>query len=72
MKQGVKIDFDTNTKIIVDDIISYAKQLQTALIYMECQLIVCQAYCLSLNLRKSLIFPKRFEFVGINVCKDGN
>jgi hypothetical protein len=39
---------------------------------MECQLIVCQAYRLSLNLCKSFIFPLRFEFVGINVCADGN
>jgi len=31
------------TKIIVNDIVSYAKQLQTTLIYMECQLIICQA-----------------------------
>jgi hypothetical protein len=27
---------------------------------------------LSLSLRKSHIFPKRFEFVGIDVCSDGN
>jgi hypothetical protein len=39
---------------------------------MECQLKVCQAYRLSLNLRKSHIFPKRFEFVGIDVCANGN
>jgi len=39
---------------------------------MECHLIVCQAYCLSLNLRKSFISPPRFEFVGVDVCDDGN
>jgi hypothetical protein len=39
---------------------------------MECQLRVCQAYCLSLSLKKSFIFPKRFEFVGNDVCPDGN
>jgi hypothetical protein len=27
---------------------------------------------LSLSLRKSHIFPKHFEFVGIDVCSDGN
>jgi hypothetical protein len=70
--KGVRIDEDTNTKIIIDDIVSFAKMIQTALIYMECQLIVCQAYRLSLNLRKSFIFPPRFEFVGIDVCDDGN
>jgi len=39
---------------------------------MECQLQVCQAYRLSLSLKKSFIFPKRFEFVGNDVCPDGN
>jgi hypothetical protein len=33
---------------------------------------ICQAYRLSLNLRKSHIFPSRFEFVGIDICADGN
>ena len=71
-KRGVQIDEDTNTKITVDDIVSYAKQIQTALIYMECQLIVCPAYHLSLNLCKSFISPIRFEFVGIDIWEDGN
>jgi hypothetical protein len=39
---------------------------------MECQLHICQAYLLSLSLHKSCIFSKRFKFVGINVCPDGN
>jgi hypothetical protein len=68
----VQIDGGTKTKIIIDDIVSFAKQLQAALVYMECQLIVCQAYCLPLSLRKSFIFPVHFEFVGIDVCDDGN
>jgi hypothetical protein len=71
-ERGVQIDEDTNTKIIVDDIVSYAKQVLVALTYMECQLIVCQAYCLSLNLCKSFIFSPRFEFGGVDVCNDGN
>jgi hypothetical protein len=69
---GVTIDEDTNTNIIVDDILSWAKSLLIALIYMECQLRVCQSQNLSLSLRKSHIFPKRFEFVGIDVGPDGN
>ncbi len=71
-ERGVPMDDDTNTKIIVDDIVSWAKVLNFALIYMECQLKICQAYWLSLNLCKSHIFPSHFEFVGINVCADGN
>jgi hypothetical protein len=43
-----------------------------ALKYIRRQLKVCQAYRLLLNLRKSHFFPKRFEFVGIDVCVDGN
>ena len=69
---GIAIDNDTNTRIIIDDIVSWAKLLELALRYMECQLKVCQAYRLSLILRKSHIFPSRFEFVGIDVCADGN
>jgi hypothetical protein len=71
-ERGVPIDDNTNTKIIINDIVSWAKVLNFALIYMECQLKICQAYRLSLNLRKSHIFPTCFEFVGIDVCADGN
>jgi hypothetical protein len=39
---------------------------------MQCQLMVCQAYNLSLNLRKSFFFAKRFGFVGVDMCNDGN
>ncbi len=43
-----------------------------SLLYMECQLHVCLSYCLSMSLKKSHIFPRHFEFVGNNVCSDGN
>ncbi len=46
--------------------------MEAALLYIECQLHVCQSYRLSLCLHKSHIFPKQFEFVGIDVCSDGN
>ncbi len=72
VKSGLVIDDNTNTKITVDDILSWAKSPEAALLYMECQLRVCLAYPLSLSLLKSHIFPKRFEFVGIDVCLDGN
>ena len=39
---------------------------------MECQLHVPQTQRLSLSLKKSKLFPQRFEFVGVNVCTDGN
>ncbi len=65
---GFTIDNDTNTHIIVDDIISWADTFQHSLLYMRCQFITCCAYCLSLNLDKSHFFPRCFEFVGINVA----
>jgi hypothetical protein len=71
-QRGIQINKDTNTKIIVDDIVSWADHIHHALAYMRCQLQVCQAYNLSPNLRKSYFFPARFKFVGIDVCKDGN
>jgi len=52
--------------------LSWAKTLVAALLYMECQLRVCQSQNLSLSLKKSHIFPKRFEFVGIDVDATGN
>ena len=71
-QRGITFDDDTNTKIIVDDIVSWAKLVNSTLTYMECQLKVCQAYRLSLNLHKRHIFPKRFEFWGIDVCANEN
>ncbi len=69
---GVPIGDTTNTRIIIDDIVSWSGTEAYALEYIRCQLKVCQAYRLSLNLRKSHFFSKRFEFFGIDVCVDGN
>ena len=69
---GVTINDDTNTNLIVDDCFSWALDLPTALLYMECQLRVCQSQNLSLNLRKCHFFPSRLEFVGTDVSADGN
>jgi hypothetical protein len=52
--------------------VSHGAVINTLLCYMECQLQICCAYWLSLSLKKSFIFPKRFEFVGNNICPDGN
>ena len=69
---GITIDNNTNTRIIIDDIVSWADTFQCSLLYMQCQLIVCHTYCLSLNLGKSHFFPRCFEFVGVDVCPKGN
>jgi hypothetical protein len=69
---GLTINKNMNTTIIVDDIVSWADQAMAALLYMECQLCVCLSQNLSLSLKKSHIFPKWFEFVGVKVSPDGN
>jgi hypothetical protein len=71
-KQGITISNNTNTKIIVDDIVSWAENLHHALGCMRCQLKVCQAYNLLLNLCKSFFFAKQFEFIGVDMCNDNN
>ncbi len=70
--RGVPVGDTTNTRIIIDNIVSWSSTKEYALEYIRCQLKVCQVYCLSLNLHKSRFFPKRFKFVGIDVCNDGN
>jgi hypothetical protein len=54
---GISINEQTNTWIIVDDIVNHGRDLETSLLYMRCQLRVCMAYRLSLSLKKSFIFP---------------
>ena len=69
---GIDIGNNTNTRVIIDNIVSHGRDLIISLFYMECQLRVCLAYRLSLSLKKSFIFPIRFEFVGNDVCPEGN
>ena len=38
IKRGLTIDDDTKSTIIVDDVLSWAKYMKIALLYMECQL----------------------------------
>ena len=69
---GLTVGPDLNSVEIVDDVFSWSRDVTQALRYLECQLRVCKAYRLSLSLKKSHFFPKRVEFVGIDVCADGN
>ncbi len=43
----------TDTRIIVDDMVSHGPTVDISLLYMECQLRVCRLYHLSLSLKKS-------------------
>jgi hypothetical protein len=67
---GIIISNDADTVIIVDDILNWAKKISQALQYIACQLRICKAYCLPLSLKKSHFFPKRLEFVGIDVLPE--
>ena len=69
---GVPVGNTTSTCIIIEDILSHSSEEELALAYIRCQLRVCQAYRLSLNLLKSHFFPKRFKFVGIDVSPNRN
>jgi hypothetical protein len=47
---GIVIGNETNTRIIIDDILSHGADVDTSLDYAECQLLICRAYPLSLSL----------------------
>jgi hypothetical protein len=53
---GITMGNDTDTRIIVDDIVSHGPTVDESLLYMECQLRVCRSYRLSLSLKKTSSF----------------
>ena len=71
-QSGIKIGTDADTRLIVDDILSFARTFAIFLSYLEWQLKVCRSSNLSLCLKKCVWCPKRVEFVGIDVGLDGN
>jgi hypothetical protein len=70
--RGVKIDEDTNTRIIVDDLFNHGTSFRTCMTYLRAQLDVARCQNLSISLAKCVWFPPRVEFVGIDVGIDGN
>ena len=58
--------------VIVDDVILAAVNATTLLYYYTCVLSVLQFYRVTVKLRKSRFFPKRAEFVGLDVLNEGN
>lgn len=70
--EGIDTTADVGDRLIVDDILSYARSWVLAITYLECQLRVCRAQNLSLSLNKCHFFPKRAEYVGIDIDIDGN
>ena len=72
IERDLVIDETLNTKIIVDDVLSWAKTWEEFIKYFTCQLDVCLSQNLSLSLKKSFFCPERMEFVGHDVCSNGN
>ncbi len=62
---GIPIGDTTNMRIIIDDIVSWSSMEEYALEYIRCQLKVCQAYRLLLNLSKSHFFPRGLNLSGL-------
>lgn len=58
--------------VIVDDVILAAVNPTTLLYYYTCVLSVLQFYRVTVKLRKSRFFPRRAEFVGLDVLNEGN
>ena len=59
MERGVVFDAATGTRIIVDDVFSWAPTFDAFIKYLICQLDVCLSQNLSLSLKKCLFFPER-------------
>jgi hypothetical protein len=72
ISRGVKINEDTNTRIIVDDLFNHGTSFRVCMTYLRAQLDVARCRNLSISLAKCVWFPPRVEFVGIDVGIDGN
>jgi hypothetical protein len=70
--RSIDLNDSTNTRIIINNVLSHATSFALAKRFIECQLIVAHSHNLSLNLRKCHWFPSRLEFVGTDVTPDGN
>ena len=72
IERNLTIDDTLNIKIIVDNIFSWAKAWEEFIKYFTCQRDVCLSQNLSLSLKKRCFCPERMEFVGHDVCLNGN
>lgn len=72
IKREVPVGDDCNTRLIVDDLLNFAQTFKISMAYLRCQLQVAQSQNLSFKLNKCHWFPKRLEFVGVDVTVDGN
>ena len=54
-RRGLTLDTGTNTRVIIDDIFSWAQTFDDFLTYLECQLKVCLSQNLSLSQKVPLL-----------------
>ena len=66
------IDDTQGTKIIVHNILSWVKTFKDLFQYLTCQLDVCLLPNMSLSLKQRFFCPDHMEFVGHDVCQNGN
>jgi hypothetical protein len=59
-------------RVIIDDILLFAIRLLDLLNYLECVLIICQKYRLSLKLSKCDFLKDRVDYVGHDLTSEGN
>jgi hypothetical protein len=71
-QQRHKTTSNPGSAVIVDDVILFAKTLWQLLFYFTCVLSVLQHHRVTVKLRKTRLLPKRAEFVGVDVTKEGN
>ena len=62
----------TGGHVVIADILLYAVNIPDLLNYLECVLLVCQKYRLSLKLSKCDFLKERVEYIGHNYTSDGN
>jgi hypothetical protein len=62
----------TGDRVIINDILLFAICLLDLLNYLECVLIICQKYWLSLKLSKCNFLKDRVGYVGHNLTSKGN
>ena len=69
---SVSINDNTNTTITVEDYFNWTISKDQEILYMETQFTVAARRHLSFSLPKSLFFPSRVKFVGINTGTEFN
>ena len=63
---------NNNTTIIIDDAMVFGTSVDNMFILLECICRIARKYHLSWKLKMCQWFPKKIEFVGVDILVDGN